>query len=81
MFALQLIDLILALLLDPTDLLPFTISVDTIEVTKPHPEIHISPLAGDILGLQTTPIDFAYNPKSFSTAEAEISIRTSQFDS
>ena len=41
----------------------------------------MSPLAGDILGLQTTSIDFAYNPKSFSTAECEIEIRTTQFDS
>lgn len=41
----------------------------------------MSPLAGDILGLQTTSIDFTYNPKSFSTAECEIEIRTTQFDS
>ena len=52
-----------------------------IEVTKPHPEIHVSPLAGDILGLQTTSIDFVYNPKSFSTAECEIMVRTTEFDS
>ena len=36
---------------------------------------------GDILGLQTTSIDFVYTPKSFSTAEAEIQIRTTEFDS
>ena len=46
-----------------------------IEVTKPHPDIQIAPLAGDILGLQTTTIDFIFTPKSFSTAEAEIEIQ------
>ena len=53
----------------------------TIEVTKPHPDITISPLVGDILGLQTTSIDFIFTPKSYSTAEAEIMIKTSEFDS
>lgn len=52
-----------------------------IEVTKPHPDIHISPLHGDILGLQTTSIDFIFTPKSYSTAEAEIEIKTTEFDS
>ena len=48
---------------------------------KPHPEIHISPLAGDIQGLQTTCIDFTYNPRTNSTAECEIEVKTSEFDS
>ena len=52
-----------------------------IDVTKPHPDITISPLVGDILGLQTTSIDFIFTPKSYSTAEAEIEIRTTEFDS
>ena len=52
-----------------------------IEVVKPHPDIHVSPLTGDIPGLQTTLIDFTYNPKSNSTAECEIEVRTSEFDS
>ena len=52
-----------------------------IEVTKPHPDIVISPLFGDILGLQTTSIDFTFTPKSYSTAEAEIEVRTTEFDS
>lgn len=47
---------------------------------KPHPEIHVSPLAGDFPGLQTTAIDFVYNPRTHSTAECEIEIRTSEFD-
>ena len=52
-----------------------------ITVTKPHPDIQIlSPLSGDITGMYTTNIDFAYLPLSFSTAEAEISIRTTEFD-
>ena len=52
-----------------------------IEVVKPHPEIHVSPLCGDFLGLQTTAIDFTYNPRTHSTAECEIEVRTSEFDS
>ena len=52
-----------------------------IDVVKPHPEIHVSPLMGDILGLQTTMIDFTYNPRTHSTAECEIEIRTTEFDS
>ena len=52
-----------------------------IDVIKPHPEIHISPLCGDILGLQTTAIDFTYNPRTNSTAECEIEVRTTEFDS
>ena len=52
-----------------------------IEVVKPHPEIHVSPLMGDILGLQTTSIDFTYNPRTHSTAECEIEIKTTEFDS
>jgi len=36
---------------------------------------------GDICGLQTTSIDFEYNPKTHSTAECEIEIRTTEFDS
>ena len=36
---------------------------------------------GDILGLQTTLIDFRYNPRTHSTAECEIEIRTTEFDS
>ena len=52
-----------------------------IDVVKPHPEIHISPLCGDIQGLQTTAIDFIYNPRTLSTAECEIEIKTTEFDS
>ena len=53
-----------------------------ITVTKPHPDIQIlSPLSGDITGMQVTNIDFAYLPLSFSTAEAQIQIRTSEFGS
>jgi len=50
-------------------------------VVKPHPEIQVSPLMGDILGLQTTSIDFTYNPKTHATAECEIEVRTTEFDS
>jgi hypothetical protein len=38
-------------------------------------------MVADIVGLETTIIDFEYNPKTYSTAEMEISVRTSEFDS
>ena len=53
----------------------------TIEVVQPHPEITISPLQGDILGMQMTPINFQYTPKTYTTAESVIKVRTSEFDS
>jgi len=53
-----------------------------ITITKPHPEIQIiAPLQGEITGNLTTYLDFSYQPMSFATAEAEISIRTTEFDS
>lgn len=52
-----------------------------IEVVKPHPEIVISPLSGDIVGDQITTINFDYLPKTLTTAECEIKVRTSEFDS
>lgn len=53
-----------------------------ITINKPHPDIQIlSPLQGEITGMQTTNIEFAYLPLSYSTAEAEIAVRTSEFDS
>lgn len=52
-----------------------------IEVTKPHPEIKISPHSGDIIGEQMTSIKFEYVPKTLTTAECEIKVRTSEFDS
>jgi hypothetical protein len=51
-------------------------------VVKAHPEIQVvSPLTGEILGKRTSELEFAYQPKSFATAEALISIRTTEFDS
>ena len=37
-------------------------------------------MSGDIVGNTLTPIDFLYNPQTFTTAEAEFEIRTSEFD-
>jgi hypothetical protein len=37
-------------------------------------------MSGDILGLKTTAIDFQYNPQSLTTAEAQIVVKTSEFD-
>lgn len=52
-----------------------------IKVLKDHPDIHVSPLTGDIFALQTTSIKIEYTPKSYTTAECEIQIRTTEFDS
>ena len=41
----------------------------------------IEPLVGDILGLETTLLNVYYTPSTFTTAEAEISFRTTEFDS
>jgi hypothetical protein len=38
---------------------------------KPHPDIRVSQLAGDIIGNQSNPITFSYFPSTFTTAEAE----------
>jgi|TARA_B110000285_G_scaffold222833_1_gene277496 hypothetical protein len=38
-------------------------------------------MAGDIVGNATTNINFEYNPKTYSTAECEVTVRTSEFDS
>lgn len=52
-----------------------------ITVLKAHPEIQVSPMQGDIKGLQTTLIDFSYRPRTYATADCEIEVRTSEFDS
>lgn len=38
-------------------------------------------MSGDIIGNATTNINFTYNPRTYSTAECEIQVRTSEFDS
>ena len=38
-------------------------------------------MMGEITGMQTTEIAFSYTPKTFATAEAEITVRTTEFDS
>jgi len=37
-------------------------------------------MVGDILGNTKTEIQFTYNPATFTTADAEFEIRTSEFD-
>ena len=52
-----------------------------ITVVKAHPEISVvSPLLGEITGKRTTELEFSYTPKTFATAEAQVSIRTTEFD-
>ncbi len=41
----------------------------------------IGPMTGDILGMQSTFIEVIYTPSTYTTAEAEISFRTTEFDS
>jgi hypothetical protein len=40
----------------------------------------VSPVSGDIIGNQNTEITFTYGPTTFTTADAEFEIRTSEFD-
>lgn len=47
---------------------------------KPHPDIRVNPMFGDLLGNTKTQINFTYSPSTFTTAEAEYQIRTSEFD-
>jgi hypothetical protein len=37
--------------------------------------------SGEIKGLSTTELTFTYSPMTFATAEAEMQIRTTEFDS
>ena len=43
--------------------------------------LNLDPLNGDIKGLRTTTIEIQYKPCTFTTADAEISFRTTEFDS
>lgn len=48
---------------------------------KPHPDIRlITPAVGDVIGMTSTPVIFQYNPQTFTTADAEFELRTSEFD-
>ena len=58
---------------------PVTFSYEIKEV-KPHPDIQLSPMVGDILGMQATRMTFTYTPMSYTTASAEFEFRTSEFD-
>ena len=51
-----------------------------IKEVKPHPDIRVTPVSGDIIGNEQTQITFQYHPSSFTTAECEFEIRTSEFD-
>lgn len=51
-----------------------------IKEVKPHPDIRVSPMSGDIVGNTNTKILFTYTPSTFTTAEAEFEVRTSEFD-
>jgi hypothetical protein len=42
---------------------------------------NVGPLSGDILGMQSTILEVYYTPSTYTTAEAEISFRTTEFDS
>jgi len=52
-----------------------------ITVIKEHPDIRVGPLSGDIAALQTTCINIEYCPRSYTTAECEIQVRTTEFAS
>ena len=50
------------------------------KATNPHPDIQVSPMSGDIQGNTATQLTFTYTPTTFTTADAEFEIRTSEFD-
>ena len=52
----------------------------TMKATYPHPDIQVSPMSGDIQGNTATQLTFTYTPTTFTTADAEFEIRTSEFD-
>lgn len=58
---------------------PVTFEYEIKEI-KPHPDIKLTPMSGDILGNQSNPITITYNPTTFTTADAEYQIKTSEFD-
>jgi hypothetical protein len=43
--------------------------------------ITLVPLSGDILGMEITQIQINFTPSTYTTAEEEISFRTTEFDS
>ena len=45
-----------------------------------HPDIKLSPMVGDIVGMSETPIIITYSPSTFTTADAIFELRTSEFD-
>ena len=47
---------------------------------NPHPDFRITPMVGDIEGNKNTTLTFSYTPTTFTTADAEYEIRTSEFD-
>ena len=58
---------------------PVTFEYEIRDLT-PHPDIKVNPANGDLYGNSNTQITFIYNPTTFTTADAEFEIRTSEFD-
>ena len=51
-----------------------------IKELKGHPDIKCQPMSGDINGNGITELEFSYDPSTFTTADAQFEIRTSEFD-
>lgn len=52
-----------------------------IEWIEPHPDIHISPMVGEIKALSNTPIEILYRPSTNTTAQATFKLTTTEFNS
>ena len=52
-----------------------------ITMLQPHADIRVEPMFGDIAGMGKTDVYITYAPTNFTTAQAEIQFRTTEFES
>lgn len=52
-----------------------------IEWEEQHPDIHVSPMSGEIKALSKTPIEILYRPSTNTTAQASFKLTTTEFNS
>lgn len=52
-----------------------------IEWVEHHPDIHVTPMQGEIKALEKTPIEIMYRPSTNTTAQAKFKMTTTEFNS
>lgn len=52
-----------------------------IKEVKPHPDVKVTPMRGEIFGGDYTTLTFTFSPTTFTTADCEFELKTSEFDS